>query len=441
MLAALPLRALAKAAASRGLRRAYVVGVTQRRRRLPAVGGSPMMWKELHAEPAFRFNRTVMVLVSTFVTLALILGCAVLVMGLVLTFSLSTYSPTEGMNKLVRGLGTFFGCLLLVGVGLRAAGSVGGERDRQTLEGLLATPLGDREILRAKWWGAFAGGRKLWWFLAVVWLAGLVSGGLHPAALVAVAGGWCVLAAFLASAGLWLSLNCKTTGRATALMLLLMVALAIGPWLVGWVFDVVMRRIGNYPQWGTSSSSAGALVLAWAVLPVPPLVFWFITLPLWKKKKGRGFWSPLTAFLLCLTPSAVVTLLALPGLIMGNPTYSSMSWTSTYGSGTWPPDFGQQLGLALSPPSNLWCLAFYAADRRPPWADDFLDPDFAYERRFLLNLMSAGIGLACYSVAAFVLWGATCRRFPQVTGRMEQRGTPVRPVEVRGRGEGLSTEY
>src|SRR5262249_32051920 len=58
--AVLPLRAWFKAVSARGRRRAYVVGLSQRRKRLPVVGGNPMLWKELHAEPAFRFNRTLM---------------------------------------------------------------------------------------------------------------------------------------------------------------------------------------------------------------------------------------------------------------------------------------------------------------------------------------------------------------------------------------------
>src|SRR5439155_15672858 len=43
------------------------------------------------------------------------------------------------INYWVRGASAFLGCAMLLGVAVRAAGCVSGERDRQTLDGLLAT--------------------------------------------------------------------------------------------------------------------------------------------------------------------------------------------------------------------------------------------------------------------------------------------------------------
>ncbi len=68
----------------------------------------------------------------------------------------------------VRRLGT----LLLLGVAIRAAGSVSGERARHTLDDLLATPLSNRDIIHGKWLGSIVGMRRGWlWLGTCIWSA------------------------------------------------------------------------------------------------------------------------------------------------------------------------------------------------------------------------------------------------------------------------------
>ena len=61
-------------------------------------------------------------------------------------------------------------CLMLLSVAVRAAGSVSGERDRQTLDSLLTSPLEVTEILWGKWVGAILSPRWIWCWLGLIWL-------------------------------------------------------------------------------------------------------------------------------------------------------------------------------------------------------------------------------------------------------------------------------
>ena len=54
---------------------------------------------------------------------------------------------------------------MLLAVAVRASGSISGERDKQTMDGLLTTPLDGHTILLAKWVGAILSVRWGW-----VWL-------------------------------------------------------------------------------------------------------------------------------------------------------------------------------------------------------------------------------------------------------------------------------
>jgi ABC-type transport system involved in multi-copper enzyme maturation permease subunit len=234
--ATLPLRRWTRLQASRGARRSFVLAITQRR--LPRVGNHPMLWKEVYAEPTFRFNRTGMVVTATFLSVCLIAASFVEVC--LFAFGLSFGDMDRYMNAGARGLGTFFACLLLLGVAVRAAGSFSGERDRQTLVSLLSTPLEGREILWAKWWGSIVSGRKMWWYLAILWLAALFTGGLHPVALPLLVLTWAGYAAFLASVGLWFSLVSRTSMRATIGTLAVVLATCVGPWLLAAFWRVMM---------------------------------------------------------------------------------------------------------------------------------------------------------------------------------------------------------
>lgn len=184
----------------------------------PAVGEKPMVWKEVFAEPGLRLHW-----LGRIVVLLLVLSSFVPVI-----FIFNEYldprvfwgpSPAEllavSMNVWGRIVGAMVATFLLLGVAVRAAGSITGERDRQTLDSLLTSPLDSNAILYGKWLGAVTSVRRGWFWLAAIYGLTFVCGGLNFVGLLAVIVAWFVYAGFAALLGLWFSAKYRTTMRAT----------------------------------------------------------------------------------------------------------------------------------------------------------------------------------------------------------------------------------
>ena len=131
-----------------------------RLRRRWRIGRRPMLWKEVVVDPGLAFNRfgralIVLIVLASFVP-AVWIGVprAFAWWNNVWDHLRIWYSLGTAINLWVRVVGTAVACLTLVGVAARAAGSVTGERDRQTLDGLLTSPLESGAILSAKWLGS-----------------------------------------------------------------------------------------------------------------------------------------------------------------------------------------------------------------------------------------------------------------------------------------------
>jgi hypothetical protein len=142
----------------------------------------------------------------------------------------------EEMSYWVRSVGTFVACGLLLGVAVRAAGSISGEHDRRTLDSLLTTPEGGRDILAAKWLGSMAGVRWGLLWLALIGAIGVASKALDLRALPGLATAWLVYACFLAGLGLWFSAGARSTHRAILGTLAAVAAFGAGHWLLWFVW-------------------------------------------------------------------------------------------------------------------------------------------------------------------------------------------------------------
>lgn len=207
---------------------------TTRRWFRPSLGRQPMVWKELFAEPgmAFSWFGKTIVLVIVFVSLAYPAWIVCMLMFDNDPWRRPLWNRLPGeINTWVRLVGTTVACLTLLGVAVRAAGSVTGERDRQTLDNLLTTPLELRSILYAKWLGSILSARAAWLWLFLVWGIGVVLGGLDPVTLPWLLLMWLVYAAFFACLGQWFSLTSTTTLRATLVTLATLAALTLGHWV------------------------------------------------------------------------------------------------------------------------------------------------------------------------------------------------------------------
>jgi ABC-type transport system involved in multi-copper enzyme maturation permease subunit len=196
--------------------------------------GRPMLWKELFIDAGVHRGPFGMLL--TGVLAALALWPAV---HLVYWFG----SPwpegmdsrfTDLMNLWVRGLSMVLGVLMLLQVAVHAAGSISGERERQTLDGLLATPLSNRTILLAKWLGSMSSPRATAACLGLVWLVGWATGGLSLLAIPCFLGAWLAMAACMAGLGLCLSSVYGSSYRAAFWTLLAVFGLLVATMLASW---------------------------------------------------------------------------------------------------------------------------------------------------------------------------------------------------------------
>jgi ABC-type transport system involved in multi-copper enzyme maturation permease subunit len=166
-------------------------GLRRRLFRRPPCGEDPVLWKEIHTS---RVPRLAEILAAL---------CALLFVGLigygtcyfgwpalieVYTQGFGTPGPDPNRTVFNQFLGLvsswveFFLLLIVAGV---ASGSVTVERASDTWESLIATPLGGREILRAKMIGVVWKVRLGVAVLVVLWGLGLMSGSLHPVGFVA----------------------------------------------------------------------------------------------------------------------------------------------------------------------------------------------------------------------------------------------------------------
>jgi ABC-type transport system involved in multi-copper enzyme maturation permease subunit len=195
----------------------------------PAVGEHALLWKEMYVEQEFRWERVhpllaVLLLFAGVCTAAV--GLTIVVVGV--TAGVSVMGP---MHVWMQVVGTTVLGLVYVLVGFYAACSISRERERQTLDSLLTVPESVDAILHAKWLGSMLSVRQIYPLLGAVYGLALVTGGLSPLAvpLVAITAGSYLL--FVAGLGLYCSVVCGGTMRATVYTLVGGLAVAGASWL------------------------------------------------------------------------------------------------------------------------------------------------------------------------------------------------------------------
>jgi ABC-type Na+ efflux pump permease subunit len=136
--------------------------------------------------------------------------------------------------------GVAFGAM--IGAAVRASVAVAWEREKGTLEALMLTGLGCREILRQKWLGSAGVLSGLYGVLLGAMAAGLLTLSLHPLGAAAILVTTPVLVAFGTSLGLYFSVGAKTPALAGRNMLL-----SVGPAVVGVM--IVLAIFANTLAW------------------------------------------------------------------------------------------------------------------------------------------------------------------------------------------------
>jgi hypothetical protein len=202
--------------------RKQVYGQVQRATRggggsLVHVGRWPMNWKETRRGARLRLSWFGRLLV------------AVIVASTFLPVLLGPSGPGQGafLGVWARIAGALVACLLLLQVAVQASTALSEERDRQTLDGLLATPLTAGAILFGKWFGCWTSVRWGWLWLGAIWGMGVAARGLQVLELPLLLAAWGVYAATMATVGLWYSLVSRSSMHATVLTVLTAVGLGI----------------------------------------------------------------------------------------------------------------------------------------------------------------------------------------------------------------------
>jgi ABC-type transport system involved in multi-copper enzyme maturation permease subunit len=220
----------------------------------PAVGDSPVLWKEVFVDSGLKMGGFARVVVIGLVAASLTPVALIFFFTIIDRSGWSNKTPWqdfgEGVNTYLRIAGTMIGCLMFLAVTIRGSACVSGERDRHTLDGLLTTPLTARTIVWGKWWGCILGFRLGWAWLFGLWVFALAVGGVHPvmfpAAVVSVA----IYASAYAWLGIYCSLHCRTSLRATMTAILAAVILS-GGYFLAFIFCCLL-------PWSFTASSGRA---------------------------------------------------------------------------------------------------------------------------------------------------------------------------------------
>lgn len=289
----------------------------------PPVGDDGLFWKEVlqgSGREAPRLRRELAIPATVAVIAAVALWVAV---------GLQSMSDPPGwpatrwrdatrdiINPMVRVCAAILLTVACLGVGFRAAGCVSRERDRRTLDGLLALPLTRADVLWAKWLGSVLRTRHLLYWLVVVWCVGVCTGALHPLAVPLVALTAAAHVAFIASLGVWVSLAARSTLWANFMMALLLLLFFAAGWL-GWLWtgapltgdlDVTTGffLIGltpwrawsalSFPLAGAETTKQGeadyfALLMAVAggvYFAAAAAAFWAVALRRFRREQGKG---------------------------------------------------------------------------------------------------------------------------------------------------------
>jgi ABC-type transport system involved in multi-copper enzyme maturation permease subunit len=193
----------------------------------PPIWERPVLWKERyvdhHPDPA---------------------GCALAV--LVWTFAIFLISrEKQELNIVVRLMGASFACGIPLALGIQTAATVSGEREKRTLESLLATPLSLTEVLRDKWRGRL---RRIGWGDALglfPWIRGVLIGDMHPMALPFLVVALVVHIGFTLMLGLFVSVSTTTKRTAQVWTFAVWIFVVIGgPW---WCIMGIMWLFADFP--------------------------------------------------------------------------------------------------------------------------------------------------------------------------------------------------
>ena len=151
------------------------------------------------------------------------------------------------MNELAVAVSPLYIGLWLLAVAGASASGVTVEREQDTWDSLISTPLTGWEILRGKAVGAIWGLRGFGGLFSLFWLVGLAAGAVHPLGLLLALLVVGLLTWFVVALGTYASLTARTTSRALTATIAILLFLNFGYLAVLYpIFHAVQR---SEPKW------------------------------------------------------------------------------------------------------------------------------------------------------------------------------------------------
>jgi ABC-type transport system involved in multi-copper enzyme maturation permease subunit len=237
------------------------------RRTLPPVGDRPMVWKELHVEQVKAFNRFVRwlsILVS-----AVYLGASLVLAGLVLYWRWVQYDPSNAevwvaeLRQWTASPAATVGVCWLIqwSMGLRAAVAIASERERNTWDALLISPLEGREIVLAKIYGSAYAWRGFVAAVFISWTLAIVCDAMTLGEYAILLADTLVVGIFMVVMGVWFSLCSPTATRAMTLTMVswmgAAVAISVGAFISVVVLGLILFLLWMWWQSTIGPTAAG----------------------------------------------------------------------------------------------------------------------------------------------------------------------------------------
>ena len=253
---------------------------------VPAVGERPMLWKELHIERAGALGKA-----GTFLGILLIAWLALGSIGLAVGIAWYTYvagdiSAADGLRVMI---GEWYGdtagmlsVLVQAAVALRAAVAIASERERNTWDGLLTSPLEGKDIVRGKLWGSLYGLRHLFGATILAWTIAMLCGGMRPLDYIQNLLLTLIISCFSAAIGVRISLEAGTATKA--------MTISVVTWIVCLgIFALIAAAAGGIVVIGVAMVWEEGLAYGLWLTPLPPTlipwlfigVFWPVFLALY----------------------------------------------------------------------------------------------------------------------------------------------------------------
>jgi ABC-type transport system involved in multi-copper enzyme maturation permease subunit len=203
----------------------------------PRIGNQPMIWKEIFIESGAKLNWLVWIAVIILVLLTL--GTGVFIVGAIIYDFLEFggrrdfwRTLNEAMNVWFRIAGDFVGCILLLRTGVRAATTVTTERERDTMDALITTPMSAEVMLFAKLVGNLTSLWAGWAWYGSMMLLALLTGGLNPFAVPVLLLSLFVYSVVVTMIGLAFSIYCRSSLQASILTVLVTLFVGGGHWIL-----------------------------------------------------------------------------------------------------------------------------------------------------------------------------------------------------------------